>query len=79
MIETTTYLPDEGYIWNKDEIPVIVFSSETAFEMMLCWFLMEKVILETESLCKTGSKTILLTILVSLMMIDTTTALSDAG
>ena len=79
MIETTTYLPDKGQIWNKDEIPVIVFSSETAFKMMLCLFLMKTLILEMESLCKTGSKTIILTILVSLMMIDTTTALSDEG
>ena len=57
----------------------IVFSSKTAFETMLCLFLMKKVILEMESLCKTGSKKIILTILVSMMMVDTATALLDEG
>ena len=40
---------------------------------------MAKVIPEIESLSKIGSRTVFLTILMSLMMIETTTALPDEG
>ena len=46
---------------------------------MLYRFLMVKISPEMESLRKTGSKTVLLTILVSLMMIETTADLPDEG
>ena len=46
---------------------------------MLCQFPVIKVSTKMESLRKTGSKTSLLAILVSLMMIGTTTDLADVG
>ena len=76
MIGTTTALPDEGEIQNMDGRYVIFFSSKRVRKndlLVSC----EKVSPEIESLRKTVSKTALLTILVSLMMIETTTALPD--
>ena len=46
---------------------------------MLCQFLMAKEGLKMLSSRKTGSKTVLLTTLVSMMMIGTSTALPDEG
>ena len=145
MIETTTYLPYEGGMQNKDDRPVIVFSSKFFLNNALSIFYGKnnprnriltkkwskdsildgigvssdyqdhhssstwRVIVEQglhtcdchqlktylrqwfigfvwkirsqemESLRKTGSKTVFLTILVSLMMIGTTTALPYEG
>ena len=41
MIDTTTALPDEGKIQNKDDRPVIVFSAKRV-RKLFCRFLMEK-------------------------------------
>ena len=47
--------------------------------MMICRFIKGKLILEMEFLRKAASKTVFLTILVSMMMIDTTTSITDEG
>ena len=78
MIEITTALPGEGEIHNKYDRPVIFFCSKTRSKILF-WFIMEKLIPKVESLSKNGSKTLLLKILVSLMIIETITALPDEG
>ena len=58
---------------------LLLSSVQNVLKTMICWFLMAKLRPEIESLRKTCSKTALLIILVSLMMIDTTTAFTDEG
>ena len=76
LIETTTALPDSGGVYNKDDIPMI-FSGQNVFYPIISQFHMLKVRPNIESLRKSGSTTVLLTTMVSLMMIGTTTARSD--
>ena len=54
-------------------------SVQNVFEMMICRFLMEKVRPKMESFRKTGSKTVFLTVLVSLIITETTTAFLYEG
>ena len=78
VIDATTAIPDEGKTQKKDYRPVIFLSSDV-FETMLCRFLMSKLTPELEYLQKTASNRVLWKILVYLMMIDTTTDLTDEG
>ena len=64
----------------RTRITDLLFSSfKDMFETMIYKFIMEKVIPAIEYLRKTCPKAVLLTILVSLMIIETTTDLPDEG
>ena len=76
MIDTTTSIPDEVGVYITRIIDLLLSSVKNALETMICLFLMEKVTPEMEFLRKNDSKTLFLTILMCLIIIDTTKALT---